>query len=342
MAYNIRASFVAHLHGLTTYIKSNWLSLFSAFILGLGFPLWRIYVIEVPDVRVEVTEVDKKSDPMKIDLLRDSAFKPLFDARPSITDSRVNRTVDLDEAQSWLDSQGEGIERQQSRSTELHKSIDDLKGSVNIDLSTATRLNISLFPEVPFNSSIFHGVGDPAAIADLRKAFIERFEKEVTPLDAYLITRKDIYEKAKIALRERRERAEMKESRVHINCVVSNAGGGAVSLKPQAFLRVYLGGNNYIDIELTMPNYGEKGTLQPKSSQIITFTSDPMVKLRETDQDKVATYFKQNAPAILFIIDIESKIYQSNTVPFAKGLYQQTVFDRLRSEASKRLIPEPK
>ena len=103
-----------------------------------------------------------------------------------------------------------------------------------------------------------------------------------------------------------------------------------------------MGGNNYVDVELNMEQYDTKGDMQPRSSRIVTYKSDQLEKFRESDQEKINSYFKQNVPAALFIMDINGKVYQSNTIPFAQGLYQQSVFDRLRSEASKRKTPDIK
>ncbi len=128
--------------------------------------------------------------------------------------------------------------------------------------------------------------------------------------------------------------ANDKKARVVVDCAVSNSGAGALSLKPQGLLRIYLGGANYFDVELGIETYGDKGNLAPRSSAIMRLSSQPLEEMRLPDQDQIKTYFRQNAPATLFLIDINGKVHQSNTVPFARGLYQQSVLDDLRKAAS--------
>lgn len=334
---------------LASYVRKNWLPIFSAFILGLGFPLWKLYFFEVSNVRVEVTEVDRRSDPVRIELARDPIFKVLLERRPSLISSLFSganlavpntaRQLELDELERLIESQTDDLEPPEKRLIESKKALEELNSRQTFDLATAQRLNRPLAPEERFDSAIF-SPRDEAAIADLRRRFADRVTRDIAAQEVQLADKRRALESARSSLTKRREQAELRDARIYIKCAVSNSGAGAISLKPQGFLRVYLGGNNYIDIEMTMELYDEKGDLQPRGSRIITFRSDPLAKLRETELDKINTYFKQNVPAIFFLIDINENVYSSNTVPFAKGLYQQTVFDRLRGEASKRKAPE--
>jgi len=343
-----QASRSSGLRRFSFYIRKNWLPIFSAFVLGLGFPLWRLYFFEVADVRVEVTEVDRRSDPVRIELARDPIFKALIERRPALVSAlfagttaqtTTARQLELDELERLIESQTDDLEPIEKRLIDSKKTLEELNSRQPFELSTAQRLNRPLAPEERFDSAIFNP-RDEAAIADLRRRFIDRVNRDVATQEVQLADKRRSLDAARTNLAKRREQAELRDARIYIKCAVSNSGAGSISLKPQGFLRVYLGGNNYIDIELTMELYDEKGDLQPRGSRIITFRSDPLAKLREAELDKINTYFKQNVPAVLFMIDINENVYSSNTVPFAKGLYQQTVFDTLRSEASKRRTPD--
>lgn len=328
-----------------TYLSANWLSLFSAFILGLAFPIWKIYVYETSDISVEVTEVDKTAESVRIEIYRDPAFKPLFEARfpfsLGIENDANARGVDLIQLERMIDGRKDALEREESRLPEQRRGLEELKNNQRFDAQTASRINTPLVPEIDFDQSVFRE-GKTSEIEQLKAKFVARLEKDLEEREKNLVERKKAYEVARAAFLLRQQQANLKLAKLAIKCAISNSGAGAISLRPQAFLRVYLGGNNYVDVELNMKSYDTKGDMQPKSSRIVTYESDSIEKLRESDQDKINTYFKQNVPAALFIVDINARVYQSNTVPFAQGLYQQSVFDRLRSEASKRKTPDLK
>lgn len=330
---------------LRIYLQENWLSIFSAFVLGLAFPIWKIYVYEAPDISVEVTEVDKTSEAVKIEISRDPAFKPLFENRfPSgifFDDDARARGVDLAQLERMIETRKDALEREESRLPDQRRNLDELRNSQRFDAQIASRINSPLVPEIDFDPKLFRD-GKQADIDRLKAKFVARLEVDLEERERNLVNQKKAFEVAKTAFTLRQQQANLKLAKLAIKCAISNSGAGAISLRPQAFLRVYLGGNNYVDVELNMRSYDQKGDMQPKSSRIVTYESDPMEKLRESDQDKINTYFKQNVPAVLFIVDINARVYQSNTVPFAQGLYQQSVFDRLRSEASKRKTPDLK
>jgi len=330
-----------------SYVRQNWLAFFSAFVLGLAFPLWKMFVYETPDISVEVTEVDKTAESVRVDITRDPAFKPLFEGRFTLPlgvdaeGSTTTRGVDLNQLERLLDSRKDAIEREESRLPDQRRVLEELKNSQRFDLQAATRLNAPLVPEVDFDAIVFRD-NKPQEVEQLKQKFVARLTKDLEEREKNLADRKKAYEVARGAFALRQQQANLKLAKISLKCAISNSGAGAISLRPQAFLRVYLGGNNYVDVELNMKAYDTKGDMQPKSSRIVTYESDPLEKFRESDQDKINTYFKQNVPAALFIIDINGRVYQSNTVPFAQGLYQQSVFDRLRSEASKRKTPDLK
>lgn len=330
------------------YAIKNWIPLFSAFVLGLGFPLWKIFIYETADISVEVTEVERRSDVIHIEVFRDPAFKPLFEGRRLPFDfqdfdstSSGNGSMTLPQLERYLDSRKDFLDREDGRITEQRRRIEEIRATTRLDLNYANKLNGPLSPEIEFDPSIFRDNRN-IEIEQLRNKFISRYQQDTETREKLLSESRKAYDGARAAFAQRQEQANLKLARINLKGAISNSGAGAISLRPQGFLRVYLGGNNYVDIELNMEQYDTKGDMQPRSSKIVGYKSDAIGTLRDTDQDKINTYFKQNVPAALFIIDINGKVYQSNTIPFAQGLYQQSVFDMLRSTASKRRPPEIK
>lgn len=330
------------------YASKNWLPLFSAFVLGLGFPLWKMFIYEAADISVEVTEVERKSDTIRIEVFRDPAFKPLFEGRRISFDfpdfdpsSASSGTMTLPQLERYLESKKDFFDREDARIADQRRRVEEIRSTPRFDLTFANRLNGPLSPEIEFDPSIFRDA-KANEIEQLRSKFFARYQQDTETREKNQADSRKAFDGARAAFAQRQEQANLKLARISLKGAISNSGAGAISLRPQGFLRVYLGGNNYVDIELNMEQYDSKGDMQPRSSKIVSYRSDAIGTLRDTDQDKINTYFKQNVPAALFIVDINGKVYQSNTIPFAQGLYQQSVFDMLRSAASKRRPPEVK
>jgi hypothetical protein len=76
------------------------------------------------------------------------------------------------------------------------------------------------------------------------------------------------------------------------------------------------------------------GDLLAKSSKVFLLRSRPLLELSKPEREQIDSYFKQNTPAQLFLVDIRGNVYRSNTVPFARGLYEQSVYDALRAAAA--------
>lgn len=77
-----------------------------------------------------------------------------------------------------------------------------------------------------------------------------------------------------------------------------------------------------------------------QGTQIASLVSPELLTLPEGDRTLINTYWGQSVRAILFVEDTLGKIHASNRIPFAGGLYEKIIYDRLAAEASKRAYAE--
>jgi hypothetical protein len=126
------------------------------------------------------------------------------------------------------------------------------------------------------------------------------------------------------------------DATIIVTAAVINTGDGATSLKPQALLRADLGQGNYLDIGLTIVDYAKGGTseLHARGVSVLQFKSQPIGKMSKDDQMRFEDFFKNTSPTNLFICDVRGSYFKSNTIPFAEGVYEQRIYDSLKSFAT--------
>ncbi|NVZ12953.1 MULTISPECIES: hypothetical protein [unclassified Pseudomonas] len=125
-----------------------------------------------------------------------------------------------------------------------------------------------------------------------------------------------------------------------ITCAIGNQGSGATSLKPQALFRANLGEGNYLDFPMRMSDYDsspEAATLQSQSYKVIKFESDEIQSMTAADRDRFKAFLGNASPARIFVSDVRGEVYESNSVPFSPGVYEQKMFDSLKQFASSKI-----
>ncbi len=124
-----------------------------------------------------------------------------------------------------------------------------------------------------------------------------------------------------------------------ITCAIGNQGSGATSLKPQALFRANLGEGNYLDFPMRMSDYDsspEAATLQTQSYKVIKFESDEIQSMTAADRERFKAFLGNASPARIFVSDVRGEVYESNSVPFSPGVYEQKMFDSLKQFASSK------
>jgi hypothetical protein len=82
------------------------------------------------------------------------------------------------------------------------------------------------------------------------------------------------------------------------------------------------------------PSYVPLVEISANGTRIVIFESSEVSSLPEEDRKLINTYWGQSVSSRLYLEDIHSKIYLSNTIAFAEGLYQKIIYDRLARAAS--------
>jgi hypothetical protein len=136
---------------------------------------------------------------------------------------------------------------------------------------------------------------------------------------------------------EYKEKILPNKARLVVTCAIGNKGSGATAIKPQAILRANLGGGNYLDLPMKLSGYESSqdlGVIQPHSYNIVRFQSDEVQSMTSADRQRYSTFLGNVSPATVYISDVNSKVYASNSVPFSPGVYEQKVYDLLKQFAT--------
>jgi len=321
--------------------KRFWKIITPGLILAIALPLWQIYLVNTPDVHVEVTQVEKKAadDARLIDYARDDDLRFLsMQIVPSVLIQRTSEPTaakDVRDVERLLDEYTRDyVTAQRTSLNDQQKRIEDLTPAT-LTLDLARRLNGPLADEVDLRE-FQQKRADPQYLAGLVEQFKTKYKDVNKDAEDLLQKSSENAQKAKIRLQAFKDALDRREARIWVNAAVANSGRGAVSLRREGILRVFLGGNNYIDLELLIDKYETHADLTPKTSRIVSLYSDPLKDLKSTDQDRIVSYWGQNVPSRFYLMDIDGKIYESDPFPFAQGLYQQIIYDRLRNVASRR------
>jgi len=148
--------------------------------------------------------------------------------------------------------------------------------------------------------------------------------------------RKELFDRATSELRKLRATLESTETQVTITLAVANQGDGSTSIKPQGILRAVFAPNNYYDIELKMNDYrSSNASILPRSSNVFTFVSSKVKEMSFSDQQRFLQLTKTSSPTTFYFVDVYDRYYKSNTISFADGVYERSVFDSLKGFASK-------
>jgi len=171
----------------------------------------------------------------------------------------------------------------------------------------------------------------------LNKLSKETLINYLANVDKAISEQTSLIEKCETEVKNYKDRVEKFDSKIAVTAAVSNSGDGATTLKPQALLRTDLGQSNYLDITLKIINYeAGKAELKARGTVVLRFESDSIGKMSPSDQERFLMFFKNTSPTNLFITDVRGEYYKSNTIPFAQGIYEQKIYDELKTFASKR------
>ncbi|GBQ44194.1 hypothetical protein ACM0P6_09910 [Komagataeibacter sucrofermentans] len=324
-------------------IKPSFVPLVSA-VLGLlvafSMPLWQALFVNAPNLSVEISAIKRTvSDTAIISLDDDPEIRPLittrkrqslpFDDESNILNVKrqVKRGYTLAQTEELLANAKQSLRDLPSQIEERKKELDRVNALTSTTLTKyeCDRLNSPLYPEVDFDPS-----SPEKSLDALREAYqkrLERLEKRYTDLQSNLPAWERKIELLKKELFDNR-------SYFTVSASLINSGRTNTAVKVPSLLRVSIGEGNYIDIKLSLKDFEDKSEISANGTRIVVFESSEVSSLPEDDRNLINTYWGQSVSSRLFIEDIHSNIYSSNTIAFAEGLYQKIIYDRLARAAS--------
>jgi len=207
------------------------------------------------------------------------------------------------------------------RNIEIEKnSLEDLRRKENFSKSDFEELNQSIKRNVEFSES------NPKET--LRKCIEnqnKRYNKFMFDLN---------FLQKEIPLIENRlesEKNKLFESKSYFVVSTSfiNSGKNNTAVKYPALLRVFIGDGNYIDIKLKMNDFENKSDIPQSGTRNVSFNSEEISSFPKEDIQMIKNYWGQAIKTSIFLEDIYGNIFESNKIPFAEGLYQKIIYDRL-------------
>lgn len=318
---------------------SSVLGLFVAF----SVPVWQALFVNAPRLSVEISAIKRT--------VSDTALIPIDD-HPELTSLRIYRGRDFyfppdfltDEGRRALGESGKGnvsltgleqllsSTKQQMRDLpsqveERKKDLEKVKGLIPATFTKyeCDRLNQPISPEIDFDSD-----EKEKTLEEFRDSYQKRLD-ELEKRYAELQSNLPIAERK---IEQLRTELINNKSVFTVSASLINSGRSNTAIKVPALLRVSIGEGNYIDIKLTLKDFENKSEITANGTRIVVFDSPEVSSLPEEDRKLINTYWGQSVNARLLLEDIHSKIYISNRIAFAEGLYQKIIYDRLARAAS--------
>ncbi len=171
-----------------TYLRKNWLPIFSAFVIGLGFPLWKLLAWETPNVRLEIAALDKVVPVgITVDLTRDPDFKPLVPSDDQFLRQQMDTMVELNEVAKLLDRFEDRLSSGRTRLQELKTTQNQLQNSGPLTAETIRRYNSPIPYEVdePNEAEL---EATPARREQLKQELLRHYETYIKEAEARIET----------------------------------------------------------------------------------------------------------------------------------------------------------
>jgi hypothetical protein len=312
-----------------------------ALIIAFALPIWQTLFFNAPRLSVEISSIRRIVSDTTVISLDDyselSVLKPLFlfpkpPARirdmnllyPGLRPERGNTIDELDELLTRAKQQ---LKELPAQIDEQRKDYEKVASISPIEFSKfdCDRLNRTMGLMVEFDPDNKEKTLE--VMKEQLKTNLSLLEKRYTDLHGNLPVAERKLETIKKDLLDNR-------SFFTVSVSLINSGRTNTAIKVPALLRVSIGEGNYIDIKLTLRDFENKSEISANGTLIVTFDSPEISSLPEEDRKLINTYWGQSVSSRLFIEDINSNIYKSNTIAFAEGLYQKIIYDRLAQAAN--------
>lgn len=313
-------------------ISRIWKFFVGGVIVAIGF-FGNFVDFKQPSIAIEITEIQQRTS-AEIDIRSSPAFakfrelmsgdldfrfnSPFRDADPfkllqQSIDRRIQEISDAESAIGRFRSVAEKIPR------DFKSTMTEDERRQRIQMVTVSSNDLGLITGL--GERLLDGLG------------IDDAKKLLDTLQTRIDARRSIVKLAQEEIETFRSKTEKTDAKIVVTAAITNSGDGSTTLKPQALLRADLGQGNYLDINLKVSNY-DRSEVKPRGASIVRFESAPISQLAPQDQERFLNFFKNTSPTNLFVVDVRNNYHRSNTIPFAQGIYEQRIFDGLKTYAT--------
>lgn len=307
----------------------------SALVVLLA-PIWQSFVVNAPKLSVEIASIDRKlSDKATINI-RDipelAILNYVLDQKPassvdSVAESRESTfefRVDQLEAMITLAEQ---------KLIDLPKLIDFRRKEIkNINENYRDKLKKydADMLSIPLEVHIQYDEDDSNNTLD---EIIRGYEDKLKKLEEKYSDIAENFQPAKNTLYQIQR--DLLESRSYFVVLASliNSGRYSTAIRAPALLRIYIGINQHVDLELELNEFQKQSEVSASGTRNVVFSSLEIRSLPEDNRMLVNRYWNKNNISQLFLEDIYSKKYISNYVVFADGLYRKHIYNKLAQVA---------
>lgn len=309
-------------------------------MIAFAVPAWQTYVVETPNLKIEINSIKNKVAEETLVDLRDypDLQKVLEDTGPFSRDTTDTDAIPIKRLDQAVRSAQRQISTVSSRIDDMKaiaKNLDSLRAE-DLTFEKARELNLALYPEVTFTQSELESAKrekNSQYFSNLLSRFKQAYQDYLSNMDARLQKLRTGIPVASQKLDEIRK----KRAIIYVAVALTNSGRSSVSIKERALMRVYIGQGNYVDLDLDVNEYETKAEIGAHGTRVLLLQSSEISQLPLSDQDLINRYWDRSEPAMVFVEDIFGKIHSSSPIPFAEGVYQKIIHDQEAAAASKAL-----
>jgi len=316
-------------------LRGLWQFFVGGVIVAIGFAT-NFVDLKQPSISIEITEIQQRTS-AEVDIRSSPAFSKFRELMSGDIDVRFNspfREADPFKAlQQLIDRRTQELADATSAVAKLRAIADKIPMDVK---STATederkqRAQLQMIASADLDDISRYGerLLEGLSAVEARKV-VDGFQGRVE-------SKRGLVKLAQDEIEAFRSKSERSDAKIVVTAAITNSGDGSTTLKPQALLRADLGQGNYLDINLKVSNY-DRSEVKPRGASIVRFESAPISQLAPQDQERFLNFFKNTSPTNLFVVDVRNNYHRSNTIPFAQGIYEQRIFDGLKTFATSQL-----
>jgi hypothetical protein len=347
---------------MKNFLKKNWIpiiTLISGVAIGLGIPLWQNYIVDTPQLSVEVIKADQhipNAEKLKLkeypllkelekveDELKGYSFRGNYISNFDLflDDNEFNKDdifTKYKERVSKLRNERDKIDKKRLKLEEKNNNV-----SQDYDYKTISRFKIRDYSESVFSSI------DPSTWNNKekdreksKKYFMEiknRITRDITnkhkDIETNLKKLESFISKWDAEIGTISKSINEQYTVMSFVALISNSGKSPTSIKDEAIFRVSVGTESYFDIKLKARKRRFSGTsVSSNDSATIVFDSLKLADMDDETKRMIKAYWGKNISGRLYLMDIKRNIYFSTMAPFTNILYQKSIYDMLRDAAS--------